>query len=52
MITQYKREILGPRLSIPLAMCRRVCKDASVNTAYRIQSDGRRFLRNYVVFVF
>ena len=44
--------VVGPRVAVPLPVCRRPCKDCSLITAYRFQSDGRRVVRNYVVFSF
>lgn len=44
--------VAGPRLVLPLPVCRRVCRDSSLITAYRFQSDGRRVLRQYLAFNF
>ena len=44
--------VAGPRVAVPLPLCRHVCRGASVITALRLQSDGRRVVRNYVAFAF
>ena len=44
--------VIGPRVAVPLPICRRLCKDCSLITAYRFQSDGRRVVRQYVAFNF
>jgi hypothetical protein len=44
--------IAGPRLVLPLPVCRRFCRDFSLVTAYRFQSDGRQVLRQYLAFNF
>src|SRR5215469_496843 len=44
--------VAGPRLVLPLPVCRRFCRDFSLITAYRFQSDGRRVLRQYLAFTF
>jgi len=44
--------VAGPRVVIPVPVCRRICKDASLVTAYRFHSDGRRVVRNYIALNF
>ena len=44
--------VIGPRVAIPLPVCHRLCKDSSLISGYRFQSDGRRVLRQYLAFNF
>lgn len=47
-----KTAIAGPRVVFPLPICRSFCKELSLISAYRFQSDGRRVVRNYLAFNF
>ncbi|MCI0724148.1 MAG: hypothetical protein L0338_35090 [Acidobacteria bacterium] len=44
--------IVGPRVALPLPICRRVCKSAFLTTAYRFPTEGRKTLRQYLVLNF
>lgn len=40
--------IAGPRITIALPLCGGWCRDAAITTAYRMQSNGLRIVRQYV----
>jgi hypothetical protein len=40
--------IAGPRITIALPLCGGWCRDAAITTAYRMQSNGHRVVRQYV----
>lgn len=44
--------VSGPRVMLALPICRGFCRDASLITAYRFHSGGRRVLRNYIGLTF
>ncbi len=44
--------VVGPRVVVPLPMCRRVCKQSSLVSAYRFHNDGRRVVRKYLLLTF
>src|SRR5262245_62119239 len=47
----HQSRMVGPRVVVPLPVCR-VCKEFSLVSAYRFQSDGRRVVRNYLAVTF
>jgi len=44
--------VVGPRIGIPLPVCKAVCKSAALTTAFRFASDGTEVIRQYLGFTF